>query len=238
MNIAVVLAGGTGSRMGNIEKPKQFIMLSGKPVIVYSLLAFCEHPMIDSIFIVCSKEWRSHLNGLIAAYKINKVKGFVEPGSTRSGSSWNALQAIKKTIDSGTLADSVVLIHDSARPLVTEKIITENIEAAKSIRACETAIPVENTIVRSVDGKKVTDLFTRNELFSVQTPQSFNFNLIFNAYSEYFTNDTNQQILTDDCSLLLLKGQTVDVVQGSKSNMKLTTKEDLSVLEMYIQNNE
>ena len=234
MNVAILLAGGTGSRMGDTKKPKQFLNLCGKPVIAHSLETFENCKSIDKIILVCADEFKKELLQIAKSYNIKKITGIANAGKTRSESSWNALCFLMEILYEKQKDKCIVLIHDSARPLVSKKIIEENIECAKNNFACETVIHSVDTIIQSFDRKTAYKTLNRNELFLVQTPQSFTFNLIYSAYEKFFALSENEKPnLTDDASVVQFFNNTkVHFVYGDKKNTKLTTKEDFAVLEI------
>lgn len=221
MNIALILAGGSGTRMG-INIPKQLLLLEGKPIVFHSLEAFNSHPLIDAIFVVCSSELVSTFQSFIVDF--TKLKGIVIGGATRKSSCFNGLLEIKKHFED----DDIVLIHDAARPLISETIITNNIIAVKQFNACTTVIPVTDTILHSSDGKQIDSVLDRNCLYQAQTPQSFRLSLILSAH------EGSSDDITDDTSLILAKNIPVEYVLGNKKNMKLTTIDDINMLTAFI----
>jgi 2-C-methyl-D-erythritol 4-phosphate cytidylyltransferase len=228
MNIAVILAGGTGSRMGIVDKPKQFIDVYGKPIIVHTIEAFDNHPEIDAMAIVCLSEWMDDLRILLRRYEINKVRWLVEGGETRQLSVYNAV----KTLSQECSEDDILVVHDSVRPLVTHKIISSNIAGAKQFGAVDTVIPSADTIVKSVDREKIKEVPTRRELYQGQTPQSFRLSLLREAHQKAMAeNNLNS---TDDCQLVLELGEEVHLVQGEKLNFKITSFDDLLLLKAVI----
>lgn len=228
MNIAVILAGGTGSRMGIVDKPKQFIDIYGKPIIVHTLETFDNHSEIDYIAIVCLEEWIDDLKILIRKYEINKVRWIVEGGKTRQESIYNAINTISRDCSD----DDILIIHDLVRPLVTHKIISNNISIVKEYGAVDTVIPSTDTIVRSIDGKDIEDIPVRSELYLGQTPQSFKLSILREAHENAIkTNNINS---TDDCQLVLALGHRVHLVMGEKLNFKVTSFDDLLLLKAII----
>ncbi|SCG81921.1 2-C-methyl-D-erythritol 4-phosphate cytidylyltransferase [Proteiniborus sp. DW1] len=228
MNIAVILAGGTGSRMGIVDKPKQFIDIYGKPIIAYTLEVFDNHPEIDCIAVVCLKEWMDDLRILLRKHEINKVKWIVDGGQTRQESVYNAIN----TLSNEYKDNDILIIHDSVRPLVSHKIISSNISGAKEFGAVNTVIPSADTIVKSIDGDTIKEVPARSELFVGQTPQSFKFSLIREAHDNAIKqNNLNS---TDDCQLVLGLGQKVHLVMGEKLNFKITSFDDLLLLKAII----
>lgn len=232
MNIAAILAGGTGQRMGE-KTPKQFIEVNGIPIIVRTLLAFNSHERIDHILVVCLEEWHDKLTELVRKYGLNKVKYMINPGNTRRESSLNAVEALKHVCKD----DDVLLIHDAARPNVSKSIISESIEKAKLTGACETVVPVCDTIVMSTDGLYSHEIPPREKLYSVQTPQSFLYSFIRDAHLFYIdklsTGDCVPNI-TDDAGLLLFSNKRVALVKGDKLNIKVTSPEDIVLLKAIL----
>ncbi len=231
MNIAVILAGGTGSRMGIVDMPKQFIEIYSKPVIVHTIESFEINDNIDAICVVCIKEWQNNLKIWLKEYDLRKVRWIADAGDSRQRSSLNALDAIK---DDCTDED-IVIIHDAARPLVSQRIINENIEKVKQYGACDTVVPAHDTIIRSVDGEYLESIPARKELYMGQTPQSFTYGIIRKSYDDYYAlPEDKRPVMTDDCGLVLNSGIKIGMAMGDKINMKLTTMEDLLLIKSLI----
>lgn len=228
MNIGIILAGGKGTRMGIVDQPKQFMDIYGKPIVIHTLETFDAHAEIDFIAIVCLEEWHDEIRRWLRKYDINKVKWIVPSGESRQGSTYNGLKAIENDIT----VDDIVVIHDSARPLVTSRIISDNIKGAKEYRAVDTAIPASDTIVKSIDTKTISNIPVRKELFLGQTPQSFVYGDIFKAHMHASSHNINDA--TDDCQLILNHGGTVALVEGEKLNFKITTMDDLLLLKAIV----
>ncbi len=249
MNYALILAGGVGSRMG-ADVPKQFIEVGGKPIIIHSLERFAAHSDIDSIFVVCIEEWQPLLEKQIAEFGLSKVTKILPQGRDRRESSYIGIKAIAEDaeIRGASLKDSVVLIHDAARPLVTAEIISENIADAKRYGACETVCKMADTVIKSEDGftRAITDIVPRESLFRVQTPQSFTLDVILSAHENYIKIlaeceqlGDNAPEITDDAGLVLLLGKEVKLTDGSSLNIKLTTREDIDFFAaVTLKNNE
>lgn len=231
MNIAVVLAGGSGSRMGMVDRPKQFIDIYGKPVIIHTLEAFEINEKIDAICVVCVKEWQDDLSLWLKEYDIRKVRWIANAGASRQESSLNALDAIKEACGD----DDYVIIHDAARPLISQKIINENIVKVREYGACDTVVPAHDTIIRSVDGDTLDSIPARKELYMGQTPQSFKYSIVRKAYDDYFVLPENERPeMTDDCGLVLHSGVKIGMAMGDKLNMKITTMEDLLLVKSIV----
>ncbi|MBQ5592355.1 MAG: 2-C-methyl-D-erythritol 4-phosphate cytidylyltransferase [Clostridia bacterium] len=231
MNIAVVLAGGSGSRMGMVDRPKQFIDIYGKPVIIHTLEAFEINEKIDAICVVCVKEWQDDLSLWLKEYDIRKVRWIANAGASRQESSLNALDAIKEVCGD----DDYVIIHDAARPLISQKIINENIVKVREYGACDTVVPAHDTIIRSIDGDTLDSIPARKELYMGQTPQSFKYSIVRKAYDDYFALPENERPeMTDDCGLVLHSGVKIGMAMGDKLNMKITTMEDLLLVKSIV----
>ncbi len=228
MNIAIILAAGSGSRMNNIV-PKQFINVNNKPLMIYPLETFSKCDLIDQIIVVTSKDYILKVNDYIKEFNINKVSKVIEGGSTRQKSVFNALTYLKQNNVNG---DDNILIHDSARVLVSNEIIINNIKALEKFNAVDSVIPMTDSCIKSLDGIKITSLLKRSELYLSQTPQSFKFDTIYKAH-ENIKNLKDFEI-TDDCSLVLKLNEEVYLTEGSKLNFKVTTNEDLLLLKAIL----
>ena len=170
MNTAVILAGGVGSRMG-VDRPKQYLLVNDKPIIAYCLEIFQNHKNIDNIVVVVSDEWKSYVEECAEKYGITKICGYAPAGRTRQHSIYNGL----KSIDENSKDTDVCIIHDAARPLVSDKIIDDCIVGAVEDDGAMPVISVKDTIYQSSDGKSIGSLLKRSELFAGQAPESFNF---------------------------------------------------------------
>ena len=227
MNIALIMAAGSGTRMQNANEPKQFIRVNEKPLLVYSLETF--NKVVDAIIIVTNKDYINCVQVLCQTYNINKVKDIVIGGATRQESVINGLKAAK-AIDE----NAVVLIHDAARPLVSEKIIKDNIAAVNEFGAAVTVIPATDTLHLSNDGEFVSSSLKRNEIYQAQTPQSF---IVKDIFEAHLLAKQENFIATDDASLFnRYNKKPLHMVMGDKRNFKVTTEEDLLILKNYLDN--
>ena len=229
MNIALILAAGTGSRMGNADKPKQFLLVHGKPLMIHTIEAFEVNPEVDKIVISTNEEYIEEVKLMCKQYDLTKVCKIVAGGDTRQISVYNGLKGVKE-IDAKD--DDIIIIHDSARPLISQRIIRENIECCKAYGAVDTVIKATDTIVKSENGQTISDIPVRKELYQGQTPQTFNFSLIWNAH-EAVKNKSVPNV-TDDTKLVLLLGHDVHLVEGDKLNFKITTFDDLMMLKALL----
>ena len=222
-NIALILAAGIGSRMNN-DTPKQFMLINGKPLLFYSLSTFNNHDQIDEVYVVTNIENLSTVRGIIRDNNLKKVRDIIIGGKTRQESVYNGLKGIPNVA-----SDDIILIHDSARPLVTKEIIDRNIDACLVYNAVNTVIPVTDSLVKS-EGNESVD---RNKVLAVQTPQTFRYDLILKAHEEALKeNITNAG---DDASLVSRLNVNIKQVQGNKLNFKVTTMEDLIILKAILE---
>lgn len=229
MNIALILAAGSGTRMGNTNKPKQFLSIYNKPLIVHTIEAFEMHDDIDMILIVTNDTYIDDVKIWCKQYDLTKVKYIVAGGSSRQESVYNGLKKLEKI---GISDEDIILIHDAARPLISQTIITDNIEACKKYQAVDTVIPSSDTIIRSVDKETICEIQKRSEQYQGQTPQSFTFKVINDAHE--YAKSINNTETTDDCRLVLNMGKDVHLVNGSKLNFKITTFDDLMMLKALL----
>ncbi len=227
----VVLAGGVGARMGNVEKPKQFMEVAGKPILVLVLEKFAVHPGFDQVLVLSPKQWIRYTEDLIQKYIPQKDRVIVlEGGDTRNETIMNAI----RYLDREELLDeeTVIVTHDSVRPFVTHRILEENIQAAKEFGACDTVIPATDTIVQSVSHNIISDIPDRSIMYQGQTPQSFKAKKLKKVYESLTAQE--KEILTDACKIFVIKGEEVRLVQGEVSNIKITYPYDLKVAESLI----
>ena len=232
MNIAIILAGGYGSRFLNESNkfPKQFYEFCRKEVIAYSLETFNKHPQIDKIVVVSNIEYIKKTEEIISKYNFEKVIGVVPGGITRQASVYRAIDFLSKN----GFGNPNVLIHDAARLLVSKQVISNNIKALEEAKAVSTILPCTDSMILSEDGLTVTEPLDRNKIYVVQTPQSFKLDLLRSAHK--FAQTLNIYDSTDDASLMKLLNQEVKLVQGNKANMKLTTEEDLIFIKAIFEN--
>lgn len=227
----VILAGGMGARMGNVEKPKQFMEIGGTPILILALEKFVIHPGFDRVLVLSPKPWMRYTEDLIWKYIPQRERVVVlEGGSTRNETIMNSIRYLEREdlLDE----DTVIVTHDSVRPFVTHRIIQENIDSAQKYGACDTVIPATDTIVRSTDHGMVTDIPDRSVMYQGQTPQSFRAKKLKRVY-EALTGQ-EKEILTDACKIFVIKGEKVRLVQGEVYNIKITYPYDLKVAESLI----
>ncbi len=178
MNIAIVFAGGTGQRMNTTSRPKQFLELHGKPIIIYTLEHFQNHPFIDGIVVVCLEKWIPYCKELISKYQIDKVSCVIAGGINGQESIYNGLKAASGLY----YDDSIVLIHDGVRPLINDKIITDAINCVKQNGSAITVSPATETIVFKNEDGYVGNIFDRSSCEMAKAPQCFYLNDIYTMH--------------------------------------------------------
>lgn len=222
MNIAVIFAGGSGKRMNTVAKPKQFLELNGKPIIVYTLEIFDNLPEIDGIIVVCIKEWIHYMNKLIRKFELTKILEVVQGGDTGQDSIYNGLLTAKKYGNN----DSIVLIHDGVRPLINEKTILDNIKMVKATGSCITCIPATETFVVKQDNGSL-HIPTRSNSLIARAPQSFRLGDIFSAHEK--ARAANIHDFIDSCTMMSYYGHKLSTIIGPVENIKITTPTDFFI---------
>jgi 2-C-methyl-D-erythritol 4-phosphate cytidylyltransferase len=231
MIFGVVLAGGIGSRMGNVDKPKQYLLVGEKPIIIHTLERFYVQNEFEKIIVLCPEEWVSHTKNLIKKYMKDTERIVVlRGGDTRNETIMNSLRYIEK--EYGLDDDTIVVTHDSVRPFVTQRIIEENIKYAKEYGACDTAVAATDTIVYSQDNVLISDIPDRSKMYQGQTPQTFNALKLKNLYESL--TEEEKATLTDAAKIFVMKGEKVHIVDGEVFNIKITYPYDLRVAEALI----
>lgn len=226
MIFAAILAGGIGNRMGNVEKPKQYLLLGNKPIIVHTIEKFFINDKFEKIIVLCPKPWIKHTRDLVDKYvgKTDRI-AVIEGGSVRNETIMNAVKFIEENYEID--GESVIVTHDSVRPFLTHRIIEENIEFAGKYGACDTVVPATDTIVESADGELISSIPNRECMFQGQTPQSFKILKLKELYSSL--TDEEKEILTDAAKIFVIKGEKVHLVEGEVNNIKITYPYDLKV---------
>ncbi len=231
MIFGIVVAGGIGTRMGNIEKPKQFLTIGDKPIIIHTIEKFYVNSRFEKIIVPCPNQWVNHTKNLIKKYfKDTEKLVVIEGGSTRNETIMNAIRYIEK--EYGLDDDTAIVTHDSVRPFVTHRIIEENIDCVLKYGACDTVIPATDTIVESTDHAVISSIPDRSVMYQGQTPQSFNAKKLKMLYESL--TEEEKEILTDACKIFVIKGEDVHLVDGEVFNIKITYPYDLRVAETLI----
>jgi 2-C-methyl-D-erythritol 4-phosphate cytidylyltransferase len=225
MNTAIIVAAGKGTRMGpNVDK--LFLGLVGCPVVVHTWRRFVEAKCIDHLVIVVRDGMQSAFQELAEKYSLKKPFQLVAGGKERQDSVWNGLEAVP-------VGTKIVAIQDGARPCTSETLIAATIAAAQETGAAVTAQPVTDTIKESADGKTATRTLDRSKLWAVQTPQTFQLEIIRRALTEVRRQNL---YVTDDTAACELIGQSVRLVASAEPNPKVTRPEDLPFIEMLLRN--
>ena len=220
---AIVLAGGQGHRM-QTAIPKQYLLLEGKPILYYSLMAF-EKSQVDEIVLVTGEGEEEHCREeIVNRYGISKATVIIKGGQERYHSVYAGLKACRDC--------ETVLIHDGARPFLTEEMIERSIEGARKYQACILGMPVKDTIKISDGNGYVEATPERDRVWMVQTPQSFSYSLVYSAYQRLM--EEGGQVTDDAMAVERFSGVHVRLLEGSYKNIKITTPEDLLAAEQLI----
>ena len=220
MNYSLIFAGGTGRRLSSRSKPKQFLELHGKPIIIYTMEHFSGHPEIDGIFVVCVESWINELKHFIKRFSVDKVMNVVAGSAEGADKSiFLGLQAMR-----GICApDDIVLIHDGVRPLINESVISDNITKVKECGNCITVDAATESVVRLDGGNTVADVLPRGEMFFAKAPQSFKFSDIYELYSRA---DADAVGVLDSAHLCNIYGVKLFTSKSPTYNIKITTAPD------------
>jgi len=232
MNIAILIAGGAGNRMGQ-DIPKQFMHVDGCPIIIHTMLCFQKHPDIDAISVVCLKGWETVLQAYANQFNITKLKHIFQGGDTGMESIHNGIYGLK---EAGYDDDDLVLIHDSVRPLLSQDIISSNIAICKAFGYAITGIQCREAILESEDGFVTTKSVPRDKLIRTQTPQTFRLGNIVDVHEEAKMKGIINSVAS--CTLIAeVGGREMHIVPGSEKNIKVTTVEDLEILKALMHTN-
>lgn len=235
-SVAVIFAGGVGSRMGHSDGPKQFIEVNGKPILVYTLEHFENNENIDAIYISVIESHIKHTKGLINSYGITKVRDIVAGGDTAHESIYNGLKAARNDLDNDE--GTVVLIHDGVRPIINKKIIESSIEAVNEFGSSISSIPAFETIAESLDGgNSVEKVTNRNLMYVLQAPQAFKL---------YTIHDVNHRALEDgvmgtfidQAHMMNHYGYDLHMTEGFRGNVKITIPIDLAYFKFLLDSGE
>lgn len=221
MNIALVLSGGTGSRLGT-DVPKQYLEVCGKPILVYCLETLCGSAHIDGIQIVAALQWQEAILSWLEQYRLTeKFRGFSLPGENRQLSIFNGLQSVREYAPD----DALVLIHDAARPNLSQELINQCFEAIEGYEGVLPVLPMKDTVYLSEDGKQITSLLKRSQVYAGQAPELFRLGAYYQA-NEVLLPDRILEI-NGSTEPAVLGGLRVAVIPGEEGNFKITTPVDL-----------
>lgn len=216
---ALIFAGGTGQRMKTSSKPKQFLELYGKPIIIYTLEYFENHPEVDDIVVVCLKSWIGEFKKLKSKYKITKVSKVVEGGSTGHESIYNGL----KIMEEKSSPDDIILIHDGVRPIISEELITENINTVRKMGSAITVSPVTETVMLLDEDSEIDSIPNRDFMRLAKAPQSFYYKDIWDVHKR--AKEDNIQSW-DSADLMKRYGYKLATVESTPYNIKITSPSD------------
>ena len=225
MNIAVLFAGGVGTRMRTKEKPKQFLEVHGKPILVHTIEKFENHELIDAIVISCIESWIPYCEKLVEKYNMKKVKVIVPGGKTGQESIYNGLCAAAKVAHN---EKSIVLIHDGVRPLITEKLITQNIECVLQHGSAISSVSMKETVLMLGKDGYIEDIPDRSASRMARAPQSFWLNEILDAHRKAIKEEKMDFI--DSCSLMQYYGKKLYLTDSPTENIKITTPDDFYIM--------
>lgn len=231
MNVAIIIAGGSGNRMGQ-DIPKQFINVHDKPVIIYTLESFEKHPLVDAIEVVCIDGWHDVLKAYAKQFNISKLKWIVSGGKTGQESIRNGVFNLENKIEK----DDIVIIHDGIRPLVESSVLTDVINKSIQYGNAVTSLPYnEQIFVINKDAPDTTsEYINRETLRRVSTPQAYQFDLLDNKYHEAFEKQIGIYGASYANTMMVELGVTLHFAAGSDKNIKLTTKDDLEMFKAYL----
>ena len=226
-NIALIIAGGVGNRMGQ-DIPKQFLTVNEKPVIIYTLEAFQNHAEIDDIYVVCVEGWEQVLRAYAKQFNISKMTTVVPGGKNGQDSIRNGLFEIEKKYS----ADDLVLIHDAIRPMVSAEIISDCIVKTRQYGNAITCIPCAEAMLQTEDSKSSIDSYPRDKLKRTQTPQGFKLGDICKLHRDALKAGITNSVAS--CTLMIEMGKKVYFSSGSEKNIKLTTVEDIDIFKALL----
>ena len=227
MNIALIIAGGSGQRMGQ-DIPKQFLNVHDRPVIIYTLEAFERHPNIDAIEVVCVDGWETILTAYCKQFNITKLENIVKGGDNGQSSIRNGITDIA----SRHKPEDLVLIHDAIRRMVSEDIITDCIRVASKYGNAITSIPCMEAMLRTADGVSSREQIARDNLKRTQTPQAARLGELTEAHKRALELGITSSVAT--CTMFIELGKTLYFSMGSEKNIKLTTTEDFEIFKALL----
>lgn len=229
MNVAIVIAGGSGQRMGQ-DIPKQFINVYDKPVLIYTLEGFQRHPQIDAIELVCIAGWHDLVWAYAKQFSINKLKWIVSGGQTGQESLRNGVYGLEGKVSD----DDIVIIHDGIRPLVEPSVLSDVISKCAQYGNAVTAMPYYEQIFVADDEISTTQYIPRESLRRVSTPQAYKFGKLNWAYHEAFEKKIGIYGSSYTNTMMVELGERLYFAAGSDKNIKLTTKDDLELFKAYL----
>ncbi len=221
MTVALILSGGSGVRLG-ADIPKQYIEVNDRPIISYCIELLSRHGEIGATQIVAAQEWQTLIRSCLEKYDVNsKFRGFSLPGENRQLSIYHGLADIREYAEDS----DVVLIHDAARPLLSEQMITDCAAAMEGHDGVMPVLPMKDTVYRSVDGKTVSELLERTEIYAGQAPEAFRIGLYYEANRRLCPDQIRQ--INGSTEPAIMAGMNIAMIPGDEGNLKITTPGDL-----------
>ncbi len=216
---ALIFAGGVGNRMNTLAKPKQFLQLYGKEIIIHTLENFQNNPLVDNIVVACKDNWIDFLEKLLKKYNIDKVKWIVLGGQTGQLSIYNGLCELEKHVEKR----SIVLVHDGVRPFINDKLINDCIESVEKYGSAITVVPSIETIA-SIEGGVIQTITDRSKCYHAKAPQCFYLGELVEAHRKALNDNITNMI--DSATLMKYYGHSLHAVSGNYDNIKITTPTD------------
>ena len=233
MNVALIIAGGSGKRMGQ-EIPKQFIHIDNKPIIIYTLEAFEKHPAIDAIEVVCVDGWHEILSAYARQFHISKLKWIINGGSTGQESIRNGVYNLEGKLSD----DDIVIIHDGIRPIVDKEVLSDIVVTCSQYGNAVTSLPYNEQIFVKTDEYTTNQYIPRDTLRRVQTPQAYKFGLLNEKYHEAFEKQIGIYGSSYTNTMMVDLGVTLHFAAGSEKNIKLTTADDLAIFKALLKSDQ
>lgn len=236
MIYAGILAGGTGTRMGISNLPKQFLELGDRPILIHTIEKFVLEPSIEKIVVGVHGDWVSHAEDLVDKYlPLHKERIIITKGGADRNTSIEKIIEAIEAIDAyrSLTPEDIVVTHDSVRPFITLRMIQDNIKLCQDHDAVDTVVEAVDTIVESTNGQFITDIPNRAHLYQGQTPQTFRCKDFMDLYGSLSAEE--KEILTDACKIFVIKGKDVALAKGEYSNLKITTVTDLKIAKSMIE---
>lgn len=229
MNVAIIIAGGSGHRMGQ-DIPKQFININDKPILIYTLESFQKHPQIDAIEVVCIDGWENFVWAYAKQYNIDKLKWIVTGGETGQESIRNGVYNLEGKCNS----DDIIVIHDGIRPMVDETVLSDVIVVCEKYGNAVTSLPYNEQIFVKDNEISTTRYIPRDTLQRVSTPQAYKFGKLNSSYHEAFEKEIGIYGSSYTNTMMVELGERLYFAAGSEKNIKLTTKDDLEIFKAMI----
>lgn len=229
MNIAVIIAGGSGKRTGQ-DIPKQFININDKPIIIYTLEGFEKHPDIDAIEVVCIDGWHEILKAYAKQYNITKLKWITNGGASGQESIRNGIRNLKGVCSD----DDTIIIHDGIRPMIDEEVLSDVIVKCRQYGNGVTSLPYNEQIFVKKDEMSTTQYIPRDTLRRVQTPQAYKFGKLVWAYEKAFKENIGIGSSSYTNTMMVDLGETLYFAKGSDKNIKITTADDFEIFKALL----